>query len=300
MAVVLKKLWTAYDLVSEQLPDPRTRSWPFVVKPPVGIAILVLYAVLVLKWGPKWMKNRQPFNLDKILIVYNIVQILACAYIFIEMLVYAWATEYQWVCEPLDFSETPKALNVARFVYHYHLTKYLDLLDTVFFVLRKKFNQVSFLHVFHHIAMVMVSWGALSYLPGGHGAFIGLINTFVHVVMYSYYLLTVIDPAARESAWWKKHITQLQILQLALYCLYISLVMVIPNCAYPAWPAYVVVPNDFFLLCLFVDFYIKTYVKKKPQTKAENKIQQKKTEESSDNVISENDVLRERTLNGSM
>lgn len=42
-------------------------------------------------------------------------------------------------------------------------------------------------------------------------AFFGpTLNCFVHVVMYSYYGLSAI-PAVRPYLWWKKHITQLQL-----------------------------------------------------------------------------------------
>lgn len=61
----------------------------------------------------------------------------------------------------------------ARGVYVYFLAKISELLDTVFFVLRKKDRQISFLHMYHHTVMPMISWGATKYYPGGHGTFIG-------------------------------------------------------------------------------------------------------------------------------
>lgn len=63
----------------------------------------------------------------------------------------------------------------ARGVYLYFLAKISELLDTVFFVLRKKDRQISFLHLYHHTVMPMISWGATKYYPGGHGTFIGKI-----------------------------------------------------------------------------------------------------------------------------
>lgn len=41
-----------------------------------------------------------------------------------------------------------------------------DYYSQVFFVLRKKQNQVSFLHVYHHTITALFSWGYLKYLPG--------------------------------------------------------------------------------------------------------------------------------------
>lgn len=48
----------------------------------------------------------------------------------------------------------------------YFFSKIVELLDTVFFVLRKKQSQVTFLHVYHHAITMFFSWGYLKYLPG--------------------------------------------------------------------------------------------------------------------------------------
>jgi elongation of very long chain fatty acids protein 4 len=36
----------------------------------------------------------------------------------------------------------------------------------VFFVLRKKDRQISFLHVYHHASQALFTWAYLKYLPG--------------------------------------------------------------------------------------------------------------------------------------
>ena len=38
-----------------------------------------------------------------------------------------------------------------------------------------------------------------------------LINSIVHVVMYSYYALSCLGPSVQKYLWWKKHITHLQL-----------------------------------------------------------------------------------------
>lgn len=59
--------------------------------------------------------------------------------------------------------------------------------------------------------MCLLGWVGTKYLAGGHGVFIGFINCIVHVVMYFYYLLSAWDKEYKKNVWWKKHITQLQI-----------------------------------------------------------------------------------------
>jgi hypothetical protein len=39
---------------------------------------------------------------------------------------------------------------MASVCWLFYISKFVELLDTVFFIMRKKFNQVTFLHVFHH------------------------------------------------------------------------------------------------------------------------------------------------------
>ena len=62
------------------------------------------------------------------------------------------------------------------------------------FVARKKFNQVSLLHVVHHGIMPMSVWPGARYLASGHSSFFGLLNTFVHIVMYFYYMMSAMGP----------------------------------------------------------------------------------------------------------
>ncbi|XP_022816093.1 elongation of very long chain fatty acids protein 7-like [Spodoptera litura] len=267
MAAIIDLLWQGYKRVFQELPDPRTRDWFLIAKPYQTLAILGLYLMFVLEWGPKFMKNRQPYNLDKILIVYNSFQVVACAYVFIRALQVAWLWDYKWICEPVDFSNSPQGLEIARICYYYFSLKIIDLLDTVFFVLRKKNNQVSFLHIYHHTGMCMLIWGAVTYLPGGHGTLIGVINSFVHVVMYAYYLLSVVMPSVKNSLRVKKHVTQLQILQFFWCVVHMAIIVFKSDCAYPRWTSAMFLPQNLFMLVLFVDFYIKTYIIKPRQQK---------------------------------
>jgi hypothetical protein len=46
------------------------------------------------------------------------------------------------------------------------ITKVIDLIETIFFCLRKKEGQVSFLHVYHHISTLLFSWMSCKYFGG--------------------------------------------------------------------------------------------------------------------------------------
>lgn len=70
------------------------------------------------------------------------------------------------MCESLDFSDSFVGLSSARVVYCYMIVKILDLFDTIFFVLRKKGQQISFLHVYHHVAILLGAWIGVQWAPG--------------------------------------------------------------------------------------------------------------------------------------
>lgn len=65
---------------------------------------------------------------------------------------------------------------ITKLCWYFYLLKIMDLFDTVFFVFRKKQNQVSFLHVYHHGGMVMAVWLAVKYYAGGQNIILGMYN----------------------------------------------------------------------------------------------------------------------------
>ncbi|XP_058806778.1 elongation of very long chain fatty acids protein 7-like [Phymastichus coffea] len=247
-----------YNRIFWDLSDPRTRNWFLLSSPLPGLAILTTYLYFVLSWGPRYMEQRKPFVLKKTLVIYNFFQVLLSFWLFYEGLDGAWLRHYSWKCEPVDFSNSPHAMRVARGVYIYFLAKLTELLDTVFFVLRKKDNQITFLHMYHHTVMPMISWGAAKYYPGGHGTFIGVINSFVHIIMYTYYMLAAVGPQLQKYLWWKKYITTLQMGQFCLAFLH-SFQLLIYDCDYPTWSLVFILPNAIFFYLLFSEFYNKAY-----------------------------------------
>ncbi|CAA9997706.1 unnamed protein product [Nesidiocoris tenuis] len=80
----------------------------------------------------------------------------------------------------------------------------------LFFILRKKNEHVSTLHVIHHGCMPMSVWFGAKFAPGGHSTFFALLNAFVHIIMYYYYMVSALGPAYRNWIWWKKYLTTFQ------------------------------------------------------------------------------------------
>lgn len=82
------------------------------------------------------------------------------------------------LCEELDFTDSYRGMRSAQLSYCYLLVKYLDLFDTVFFVLRKRTRQISFLHVYHHVAILCGAYMAVAWVPG-------MVHTFDYMLLTS-------------------------------------------------------------------------------------------------------------------
>lgn len=100
---------------------------------------------------------------------------------------------------------------MARVCWWFFFSKVIELLDTVFFILRKKQDQVTFLHVYHHGTMLFNWWSGVKYVPGGQAFFIGMLNSFVHIFMYGYYALASLGPQMHRYLWWKRYLTIMQL-----------------------------------------------------------------------------------------
>ncbi|KAI4460642.1 fatty acid acyl transferase-related [Holotrichia oblita] len=263
----MAEIWTyikdTYHYLFVELADPRTNDW-LLIKHPVVFPIIAIYLYLVLKVGPKLMEKREPFQMKTLLIFYNFIQVVVSLYIVFEGAQCGWFTDFNFRCEPVDFSYSPRALRIARGCHTYYIAKLSELLDTVFFVMRKKNSQISFLHLYHHSVMPMISWGATKYYPGGHGTFIGMINSFVHIIMYFYYMMSAMGPQYQKYLWWKKYITTLQLLQFCVAFLH-SMQLLLYDCGFPRWSTVFTLPNAIFFYYLFSDFYKKAYTPDSPK-----------------------------------
>lgn len=183
--------------------------------PMLGILCVYIYFVKVA--GPAWMRGRAPFRISGVLIGYNVLMVLLSALFFWVggRLTYLPGGSYDLVCEPVDYSPRPPATTILRVGWWFLLLKLVELLDTVFFVLRKKFTHVSALHVTHHSLVAWGVWIGLKFGGGGHSSFFPILNCAVHMLMYAYYAAAALGPAVRRFLWWKRYLTMLQMVSLS-------------------------------------------------------------------------------------
>ncbi|KAF3858523.1 hypothetical protein F7725_011724 [Dissostichus mawsoni] len=264
---------------------------------PVPISSIFLCYLLIIWLGPKLMKNRQPVNLKPILIVYNFAMVCLSAYMFYEFTASSWLAKYSLLCQPVDYSDSPQATRMARVCWWFYFSKVIELSDTIFFILRKKNSQLTFLHVYHHTTMIFNWWAGVKYVAGGQCEYtptnkpslrekqftrenilkgiicntlpvypstaflIGLINSLVHVVMYLYYGLAAFGPSMTKYLWWKRYLTSLQLLQFFIVTIHTTYNL-FADCDFPDSMNMAVFAYSLSLIALFSNFYYKSYLTK--------------------------------------
>ncbi|XP_058507395.1 elongation of very long chain fatty acids protein 5 [Solea solea] len=238
--------------------DQRVRGWLLLDDYPPTFALTVMYLLIV--WmGPKYMQHRQPYSCRGLLVLYNLGLTLLSFYMFYELVSAVWHGGYNFYCQ--DIHSAPEVdKKVIKVLWWYYFSKVIEFMDTFFFILRKNNHQITFLHIYHHASMLNIWWFVMNWIPCGHSYFGASINSFVHVVMYSYYGLSAI-PAVRPYLWWKRYITQLQLIQFFLTVSHTMSAVIWP-CGFPMRWLYFQISYMVTLIILFANFYIQTYKKR--------------------------------------
>ena len=135
----------------------------------------------------------------------------------------------------------------------YCVTKVYELLDTVFMVVRHKARQITFLHVFHHSSMLVLSDYARLHAPWPSIAPVLALNSMVHVLLYFYYFLAARHPLNPPR--WKRRVTEFQIFQFMLDLAYGTY-----GYMYHGFCIYGIV-YGLTMTSLFMSFYYQSYLR---------------------------------------
>ncbi|XP_037073787.1 elongation of very long chain fatty acids protein 1-like [Pollicipes pollicipes] len=237
--------------------DPRVRDYVMQSSPEITLGATAGYMLLV-AYGPRLMKNRPTPPLRLVMFLYNIGQVCLSAHMMHEFWVSRPSTR---VCAPLETSDDRRARRLVDACWLFHISKIIDFLDTVFLVLKKDHKRMTYLHVYHHASMNFGFWLGTLFCPGGSTWIPGVLNSFVHCVMYSYYLLASLGPRVRPYLWWKRYLTQLQLAQFAIIVLCTVMVQVEGGrCGMPFWTCSMTFVYLIVLTGLFVNFYVRCYL----------------------------------------
>lgn len=238
--------------------DSRVEKWPLMSSPIPTVALCLTYVCIVKCIGPSYMKRRPPFNIRSIMIVYNFIMVILSLYLFTKFGLLGWFSRYDYRCQPVDYSDSDSAIEMANLSWWYYMSKYLEFVDTFFFVFRKKYSHISTLHVIHHGVMPMSVWWGVKFTPGGHSTFFAFVNSFVHIIMYVYYGLAAIGPQMSPYLWWKKYMTGIQMVQFIIIFIH-SFQLLFRQCNYPRGFMWWIGFHAVLFWFLFYDFYQNAY-----------------------------------------
>ncbi|KAG0431082.1 hypothetical protein HPB47_022108 [Ixodes persulcatus] len=248
----------------QQMGDPRTRDYPLVMNPLFVFPLILFYLYFVKVAGPKWMEKREPFPIVNLIRFYNLAMVVLNARFVYLVLIYTYLPggRYNLFCQGITGYMDDELRAHYKTGWWYVAVRYADLLDTFFFVFRKKFTHITHLHVIHHTIVAVNAWFWVLFAPEGQPALGLIINAFVHTIMYAYYFLATLGPSVRQYLWWKRYLTVLQIVQFVIYMVHMSIPLFV-DCGFPRYLIHIGNAQAFLVMCLFVNFYSKSYTRKR-------------------------------------
>ncbi|XP_065077689.1 very long chain fatty acid elongase 7-like [Ochlerotatus camptorhynchus] len=274
-----------YKFLVEDIADGRTKDLLLVHNPLWFISCIGFYLLLVCRIVPHVMQNRKPMQLKLPIIIYNIFQMFGSGYSIYLFYNHGWTFDYFYKCKAPDFSDEKDSVGFIYAAYFTYLLKMSELVETVMYALRKKNTQISFFHVYHHCYALVTSWGFAKYGGGSMLSYTIIVNSIVHIFMYSYYLCSIFANQIPFSLIpVKKFVTILQMSQLATVLINLMFAM-LPGCPVPVGHCLFHAPNMALQIKLFYDFYIRAYTKRKAtnENKASNEI-----------VVNESNIMYKR------
>ncbi|OQR73134.1 elongation of very long chain fatty acids protein 4-like [Tropilaelaps mercedesae] len=212
---------------------------------------------------PRFMRDRKPFRLTNVIRLYNLALVATNAYFFSRLapLTYLGEGGYNLLCQGVDvLLRDERTLRILSLTYYYSIIRIVEFMDTVFFVLRKKFSQASALNVSHHCISVALPWWGLAYGSDGQVMLLVLVNMAIHVVMYFYYFLSSFGPSIQRYLFWKKYLTRVQIAQFIVTAIHMSIPLVV-DCGYPKSTSVITLLSMVYFIVMFGHFYRRTYNK---------------------------------------
>lgn len=72
--------------------DPRTKDWLLMSSPLPQTLIIVFYIYFVMSLGPRLMENRKPFDLKRVLVIYNFSVVAYSLYMCYEVNLFLFAS----------------------------------------------------------------------------------------------------------------------------------------------------------------------------------------------------------------
>ncbi|TIB33607.1 hypothetical protein E3P86_02965 [Wallemia ichthyophaga] len=228
-----------------------------------GVTSAIVAYLAIIFGGRELMRGREPFKLKIAFQLHNTVLYVGSGVLLALMaeevvpMIYKHGFYYS-ICSEEAWTDKLEFYYIINYYF-----KYIELIDTVFLVLKKK--PLAFLHVFHHAATAALCYTQLEGRTAVSWVVISL-NLAVHVLMYYYYYAT----AGGARIWWKKYLTTMQITQfiIDIFIVYFATYQHygyrwgwphVGDCTGSRFAAFCGCGLLTSYLFLFIAFYVKTY-----------------------------------------
>jgi len=212
--------------------------------------------------------------------VYNLTQVALCGWLMY------WAARIQLqsmnssgssklFCLPFSFNPVAKVPasvmqpDLAYIVWVFYLSKVLDFFDTIFIIAGRKWEQLSFLHYYHHVTIYLVYWMNANVGADGDIYLTVVLNCFVHCVMYFYYFVTATDFLGLKKLFFKYKLAVTAIQMIQFICMVgqgFAILYDPVTCRFPRRVTAIYVPYIISLFILFANFMIGTAKKRTTST----------------------------------
>ena len=218
-----------------------------------NVSLSVIYVACALILNDSMKRRKEAFSLKYLTVLYNVIQIIINMY-----MVYG-------LCEPYIQLTNPFLFNISNtksqehFMFIHMLSKLIDFMDTFIIILKKKSEkQLTFLHLYHH-STIGIIWCYLIVNKYAFGSitFGALLNSFVHCIMYTHYLIL----SLKLKNPFKKYVTIIQIIQFMLCILHSILFPIFETVNNGPWQLQLFYQTT--MMILFLNFSKKAYGKKK-------------------------------------
>ena len=207
-----------------------------------------------------YMKSRpSPFNCKWPMLLYNLAMVGFAGYVAFGIIHVLMSGKLSFICnEPRAYNSTSTSNVFLGHLYTvFYLQKFMEFFDTWFFILRKSFRQLTFLHLYHHCSINVIVWLGLE---GGYGDMYlpVLLNSIVHVLMYGHYAASAVG----ISTPWKPFLTKIQIFQFVIIaCFGVGTFMSCDGESNaPVWARALVMGYMVSMIALFGNFFIRAYI----------------------------------------
>ena len=244
--------------------SPVTKDWIAVKSPTILLTSLMFYFAVVgggfavLRNKPKEVGAKDPFWIRSLVIFHNVFLVVLSLYMCGGCLLEAYRNGYNvW-----GNAYNPKETALAHYIWVFYVSKMYEFLDTFIMLLKNNLKQVSFLHVYHHATISFMWWMIAHRAPGGDAYFSAALNSWVHVCMYTYYLMAVLigkdEKKRKKYLWWGRYLTQMQMFQF-----FLNLCQSVYTSLYSPYPKFISHILFFYmisLLGLFGHFYYTKHV----------------------------------------